>query len=833
MSLRRFYQLLFRHRTLVLIALAAALTVSLALSTRLGMREDILEMLPSTNPEFAEFKRARLGRDAIGSMIVMIGPRDEATSVSTEQLIAASDMLVDSMLASNLFSEVIDRRDAADYAGVLDWLRARRAALFTEEDHAWLAAQSTPDAMQKTLAMWRRLLMTNPAPYMARSLYEDPFGYDARLAAKLQRAIPFRDAVSIRDGRVFTPDGRRLMLQAIPRWPATDSFHAPELVRFMESQTMRIERKNSGLSVAWISGQRFSLVNADWIKRDVKLTLTLATIAIALCVVMVYRRRWLVALTFAPIILGGILATGAIALARGNISGISIGCGSALVGITIDLGVYALFHIDRIDRTLERRVIIGKMLELARPILLCAATTMTAFVALLFSDLPGYRDLGLFALDGYVMGTIISLFVLPIVIPRLKKAPRPRSWIRLDDLFMRYLNLLERNRRTFAMIAVSITLFCAAGLTRLGFEGDYRKLGATTPEITRDLSAIQKSFGPVMSTSSIVARGRTANDALREAEKTWAVLLDADQHREIVSMHSITPIVPSVGTQRANIARWRAFWTTETIARVRVQLAGAAHEARIRPETFDPFFDSLAAEPVLIDAKTAAEGLPGELLAAEIMPPTPKDADWLVLIGVRAAKDFSPIEARLRAAGVHARVHDENHFMRAVVSFIHGQMGRVAWVSALLFLLTLLAFERNPRRLARMIAPVAACFIWCFGALGWLGIRVDLVNSIVIVILFGVVADYAIFLMWGLETWRRGDAAFPATSGIVVILSAVSTTIGFAAMIVASHPALRSIGIVTLTGMVTGLAAVYLIVPLLEATRQRSRSRHARLSDQE
>lgn len=834
MSMRRIYQWLFRHRPMVLVALAAALAASIALSTRLGMREDILEMLPAGNPEIAEFKRARLGRDAIGSLIVSIGPRrDDDASVTAERLISASDKLALAMRGSNLFNEVIDRRNASDYAGVLDWLRARRAALFSEEDRAWLAAQSTPEAMTRTLAGWRRLLMTNPAPYMARSLYQDPFGYDGRLAARFQRAIPFRDAVSIRDGRVFTPDGRRLMLQATPRWPATDSLHAPALVRFMDGEAKRLEAEDKNLTAAWISGQRFSLVNADWIKRDVKATLILATIAIALCVVMVYRRPWLVALTFAPTVLGGVLAVGAIALARGKISGISIGFGSALVGITVDLGVYVLFHIDRIDRTLERRVVIGKMLELTRPILMCAATTMTAFVALIFSDLPGYRDLGLFSLDGYAMGTVIALFLLPLIVPRLKKSARPQTWLRLDRLFMRYLDLLSRHRRALAIVVIFITLICACGLTKLGFEGDYRKLGATTPEIARDLAAIQKTFGTVMSTSSVAARGKTADEALRQSEKVWGALLDAEKNGEIASMHSIAPVLPSHETQRENIARWRGFWTAETIARVRGQLAAAANGARIRPETFDPFFNALAADPPAIDLKTATDGLPKELLEADILPPTPDDPNWLVLSGVRAAHGFEPIEARLRAAGVEARVHDEAHFMRSMVSFIQGQMGRVAWVSAALFLAALLAFERDPRRLARLIAPVAACFVWCFGTLGWLGVRVDLVNSLVIVILFGVVVDYAIFLSWGLETWRRGNAAFPATSGIVVALSAISTTIGFAAMIVARHPALRSIGIVTFTGMLTGLAAVYLIVPLMESTRQRSRSRQARRSDHE
>ena len=62
----------------------------------------------------------------------------------------ASDKLARAMRESKLFSEVIEQRQASDYAGTLDWLRARRAALFTEEDRAWLASRATPKALGET-----------------------------------------------------------------------------------------------------------------------------------------------------------------------------------------------------------------------------------------------------------------------------------------------------------------------------------------------------------------------------------------------------------------------------------------------------------------------------------------------------------------------------------------------------------------------------------------------------------------------------------------------------------------------------------------------------------
>jgi predicted RND superfamily exporter protein len=167
-------------------------------------------------------------------------------------------------------------------------------------------------------------------------------------------------------------------------------------------------------------------------------------------------------------------------------------------------------------------------------------------------------------------------------------------------------------------------------------------------------------------------------------------------------------------------------------------------------------------------------------------------------------------------AGGDFAIHNEQRFMTAIVGLIYREMNRIALLTAGLFLLALWIEDRNPRRLLRLTLPIAVNLVWCFGLMGWLDIRVNLVNSLVIVFLFGVIVDYAIFMTRALEAWREGDVEFPAAAGAAVAISALTTMIGFAVLIAARHPMLQSIGHVTLIGVVSGLVSVYVLSPILQ-----------------
>ena len=111
--------------------------------------------------------------------------------------------------------------------------------------------------------------------------------------------------------------------------------------------------------------------------------------------------------------------------------------------------------------------------------------------------------------------------------------------------------------------------------------------------------------------------------------------------------------------------------------------------------------------------------------------------------------------------------------------------------------------------------PLAVSWIWILGLMQLLGVQFNIVNIILATFIFGQGDDYTIFITEGLvyeyATGRRRLASYRRS----VILSAVLMFIGIGTLILAKHPALRSLAEVTIIGMGTVVLMAYCLPPLV------------------
>src|SRR5439155_6895406 len=130
-------------------------------------------------------------------------------------------------------------------------------------------------------------------------------------------------------------------------------------------------------------------------------------------------------------------------------------------------------------------------------------------------------------------------------------------------------------------------------------------------------------------------------------------------------------------------------------------------------------------------------------------------------------------------------------------------------VAAILYL-TLASIEL----VVATLLPLAFGLLWTFGAMGWLGLKIDLMNSVFVIFIIGVGEDYSVFLVTNkLDEWRGRPERLAATSAAVLI-SALITILGFAVLVFARHPALFSMGTTVLIGMGFAFAATLVLTPL-------------------
>jgi len=130
-----------------------------------------------------------------------------------------------------------------------------------------------------------------------------------------------------------------------------------------------------------------SLDNSTLIRRDATRCMVLAISAMFILCFTAYRRRWLAVVTFLPSLFGTLMAGAVLALVDEHLSAIAIGFASMAIGITVDYGIYVVYHLDNAATDRETA---GKIVgRLVLPTFIGAMTIIAAFIVLACSPMRG------------------------------------------------------------------------------------------------------------------------------------------------------------------------------------------------------------------------------------------------------------------------------------------------------------------------------------------------------------------------------------------------------------------------------------------------------------
>jgi hypothetical protein len=127
----------------------------------------------------------------------------------------------------------------------------------------------------------------------------------------------------------------------------------------------------------------------------------------------------------------------------------------------------------------------------------------------------------------------------------------------------------------------------------------------------------------------------------------------------------------------------------------------------------------------------------------------------------------------------------------------------------------LLLFYRNIELTLLTIVPIALTWILTLGVMGFLGIEFTIFNVIISTFIFGLGVDYSIFMTNALvKDYTIGTKGI-ITYKISILLSVITTILGVGVLIFAKHPALKSISVLSLIGILFAVFVTFTIQPLL------------------
>ncbi len=775
------YRFLSRHRPALMLSTLLIIGGSAYLVSRIELTENIKTMLPDDRSETAINLRL-LERLPFARKIVINLSKEPGAS--SRNLLDATARLAGDM-GPPYFSRVVYGPDASATRSPHAWVWQNLPNLITEHDLNHLTTSMTPESIGGRIADIYEQLATPGSMVFKNRFRSDPLelyklGFEKLTQVKL---IP---GVQLNRSHFISADGNSTLILADTAIESTDFRAGKDLIDHLHG----IIRKTvpNDIQAAFVSGHRYTVANADAMKQDVWVVLTCSSVFI-LILFLAFFRDWQAVFVFLTPFSVLCLATAGVSVLFSEVSAVTIGFGAVLLGISIDFAFHVYFAVRRPGS--DQHLVAG---EVAHPVLLSGTTTLAAFSVLLFSSLPGQRQLAVLTLIGISCALALSLAVLPHLIRPAEPGHRfsPRFIV---------FNSSGKTRRALITGWLIAILICSFNIKSLHFDGELSKLFVTPGEIHAVEDLLRRTWGDFKRSAMVFVEGADLESALESNDRLYTALSGQVPSGKMVSL---APIMPAQSTQQVNRARWSAFWSGETGTAILEGVAVKSRDVGFAPRAFEPFFRQVG-RPVaplgLKDLKQAGWGPVLETLIIET------GGGFQIMTLVPDTPVVAQACGRIKKAIPSLMLVSQNQIKmstgRSISRDFFGFLARASLV--VVFLVGI--FFRNFKKVMLSLLPVITGVLVMAGVMGWLGIAFNLFNIVATLLVIGLSVDYGIFMVCRLAE----NVGHPAERAVLV--SGLTTLAGFGALALARHPALNSIGISVLLGIGAAIPAALWVIP--------------------
>ena len=253
-------------------------------------------------------------------------------------------------------------------------------------------------------------------------------------------------------------------------------------------------------------------------------------------------------------------------------------------------------------------------------------------------------------------------------------------------------------------------------------------------------------------------------------------------------------------------------WTQEKKERFQQNFTAAASKAGLAPEAFHAYFQSLDIPPQHLNAEEKIF-LTHTFLGEAI---TVKEGNASLLVNLKVNKNYEvQVNDHLSQHLHYAVVVDKQLMASKLTDAIKNNFNDIlAYTSLLVFLILWACYGRIELTLITFL-PMLISWVWILGLMALLGIEFNIVNIIISTFIFGLGDDYSIFLMEGLQSEYASGKKNLASYKTAIFLSMLTTLVGVGVLIFAQHPAMKSIALISVVGILCVLVIGYLFIPFL------------------
>ncbi len=708
---------------------------------------------------------------------------------------------------------VFDPREADSFAAFVGYAVTRPQLFLGPEGVDEYLRKLKPSSMESSLRRARSELASQLGMGMRGMVSADPLYLRELVLPRLKKGSQSLDLDP--DSPYFlSRDGRLLIMIAEPARPVRDMDFARKLVKGINSA-----RAGSSVTISCAGAHLSAVIDEKVMKRNI-IACIISSLAMVLGLFYFTYRRLMPTLLIPFIILyGTVLAMGVAGLLLPSIHIISFAFTALIIGLGTDysIHIYDRFYSERSAGREAEEALRLAVIDTGHGVFTAAVTTALPFLALMISDVRALSELGLLVGLGVIFSMYATFLFLP---PLLVFSERrfPRSGYRPLPSFglAAVWRFAAGHRRALVLLAVLLPAAGLAASFRISFEGELKNLQPRHSEAFLTQEKIERHLSLTPKQMIVAVEGKDLDAVMTRGARIAEKAEEYRRKGEIASFSWLGNVVNDPNAQREIIRRLRKGVEGSLPA---ASLDKALAETGFAPAMFRNMTDGLAglSRASVISPGEAVERLANSPLRGMVERfVTERDGRIHLLIflnyhGVEFHQEaflneMAAIDTQARATSVDLVSSQLAGSVKQ--SFLWG----FAIGGVLVILLLVVHFE-SIAGIGSSLFPVLAGVIAMLGIMAAIGMRLNFMNSMVLVTILGMGSDYGLHIHHRLKGAVSDDPTAFTQAGRAVLLSALTTIAGFGSLAFTDYGAMSSIGWATNFGVAATAVFALIFLP--------------------
>jgi uncharacterized protein len=588
-------------------------------------------------------------------------------------------------------------------------------------------------------------------------------------------------------------------------------------------------------TITFAGGYPIAFADEALTRKDLQNTLIVSFVGISLLFYLVFRNLRILLLMLVPLAMGITWTFGSLRLIFGHVSILTGTFGGVLLGLGTDFAIYLLnlylasYHTE--DHSTALRLALQKS---GRGIVVGGLTSAAGFLTLGASSFRGFRELGI--ISG--LGLMFCLLAMMIVLPALLVWQHQRAWVfrqvrpipnfGLERLFA----MVQRRPRGVIGGWVMILALLAVSSLGVSFDDDLRSLRPQQTSVQSAQKQLESLLGGASGYLLVVMEGENDTELLDRALRLNNALDRLQAEGRLTHYRSILPYLPAPESQRQSLAFFAEHATELDPQRIETTFRREllANGFQYLPE-YDSYLQWLRTL-VRPHGELSPESFAQAGLSSLIDPflgkrnPRHKLLTYIYpLAGLWLKSELDQLTADLQQATASNGLATNQwrlggfpvltHYLKQQVWL---DLDKTVLLASLAIVFLVVVAFRHPLPAALATIPLVAALLTMLGIMALVPLRFNYINFIVLPMMIGICINDGVLMI---NHWKQ-EPELPLTImlrqiGRAVLLTSLTTLMGFGSLVCSHYPGLQSIGWLAGLGIFAELSASLILLPAILA----------------